>query len=296
MVSKRKLLITGSTGFIGKKMTDAFQIFGYEVLKAPQSLDLNDADKTIEFITSSDPHFILHLATDRSQDRESSSKESSNSLSRLDQNVVGASQKLKHLKRFVAIGSCDEYGIQSFPYLESSVAQPISVYGVLKLAFSKHLVELSLNSGFPSVILRPSVVYGPNQSPNMLIPSVFAAIIEKRRMALSPGNQTRDFVHVDDVVEALISCITTESILPGSIYNLASQESLTIKEVANKIADLYGPKYRMLLEFGALNYRHSEVMNYRVNAEKARKELGWKSKVTLDEGIRHLKDTLDYGV
>jgi nucleoside-diphosphate-sugar epimerase len=210
--------------------------------------------------------------------------------------VAGASQKLKHLERFVAIGSCDEYGIQSSPYLESSIAKPISVYGVSKLSLTEHLIELSLKSGFPSVILRPSVVYGPNQPTNMFIPSVFNAIVEKRRLALSPGGQTRDFVHVDDVVEALISCITTEFILPGSIYNLASQESLTIKEVANKIVDLYGSKYRILLEFGALNYRSSEVMNYRVNAEKARKELGWKSKITLDEGVRLLKDTLDYGV
>ena len=62
------------------------------------------------------------------------------------------------------------------------------------------------------------------------------------------------------------------------------------------IADLFGSKYRMLLEFGTLDYRPSEVMDYRVNAQKARKELGWKSKVTLEEGLRMLKNTSDYAV
>ena len=62
------------------------------------------------------------------------------------------------------------------------------------------------------------------------------------------------------------------------------------------IADLFGSKYRMLLEFGALDYRLSEVMDYRVNAQKARQELGWTSKVTLAEGLRILKNTPDYAV
>ena len=296
MVSKGRLLITGSTGFIGEKLTNAIQHFGYEIINAPRNLDLNNSVETVEYITSADPHYILHLAVDRKQDRESSSSESHNSLSRLDYNVVLASQKLNHLERFVAIGSCDEYGIQSFPYLESSRAKPISAYGFSKFALTEYLGDVALKSGFPSVILRPSVVYGSNQRTNMFIPIVFSAMVEKRRLALSPGGQTRDFVHVEDVVDALILCLAKDSISPGSIYNLASQESFTIKDVANMIADLFGPKFRMLLEFGALDYRPSEVMDYRVNAQKARKELGWKSKVTLEEGLGMLKNTSDYAV
>ena len=296
MAPKRKIVITGSTGFIGENFINAIQHFGLEIIKAPHNLDLNNSAETIGFITSSDPHLILHLATNRMQDRESSPSQSHNSLSRLDYNVVLASQKLMHLERFVAIGSCDEYGIQSFPYSESSLAKPISAYGFSKFALTEYLGDLSSKSGFPSVIVRPSVVYGPNQRTNMFIPTVFSAMIERRRLALSPGGQTRDFVYVDDVVEALISCLTKDSISPGSIYNLATQESFTIKDVANMIADLFGSKYRMLLEFGALDYRLSEVMDYRVNAQKARQELGWTSKVTLAEGLRILKNTPDYAV
>jgi nucleoside-diphosphate-sugar epimerase len=295
MQPEMRLLITGSTGFIGKKLTEKIQGSGSEVIEIPQDLDLEEDDKTSEFITSIDPTHVIHLANNRKHERESSIEEHQFQVSRVDLNVTTACQRLKNLNRFITIGTCDEYGRQEEPFLETALAKPTNAYGKSKLALTQLLMEISEKNKFPSVILRPSVVYGANQLPDMFISSLFVAMLEQRKIPLTPGNQTRDFIHVDDVVEAITLSLKVENIPYGSIFNIATQRAITIREVAMMIADLFGSKHKSLLEFGALEYRPSEVMNYRVNAEKATRLLSWNSNIRLEDGLSSLKELFTRG-
>jgi nucleoside-diphosphate-sugar epimerase len=293
MLIEKKLLITGSTGFIGKKFLAQIEGLDFKVIETPKGLDLQNAELTSDFVQAADPQFILHLATNAKQLRESPRPTVKLSPNDIDINIVSASLKLRNLKRFVSLGTCDEYGIHPNPYSETDLTMPVSGYGSSKLAMSNYLLEFAKSFHLPSVILRPSVVYGTDQPSTMFVPSLFSAMKEKRVFALTSGDQTRDFIFVEDVIDAIIKSFTKGNIANGSIFNIASQSSLPIKGVANKIADLFGPEYRSLLDFGALDYRDSEVMDYRVNAEKASRELHWRTKVTLDQGLRILKDSTD---
>ena len=293
MLIEKRLLVTGSTGFIGKKFLARIEGFGFEVIKTPKGLDLQNAELTSDFVQAADPQFVLHLATNTKQLRESTRPTVKLPPDDIDVNIVSASLKLRNLKRFVSLGTCDEYGIHPNPYSETDLAMPVSGYGSSKLAMSNYLLEFAKNHNFPSVILRPSVVYGTDQPSTMFVPSLFSAMKEKRVFALTSGDQTRDFIFVEDLIDAIIKSFTEDNIANGSIFNIASQSSLPIKDVANKIADLFGSGYRSLLDFGALGFRASEVMDYRVNAEKAASELNWRAKVNLDQGLRVLKDSTD---
>ncbi|CAN2170408.1 WcaG Nucleoside-diphosphate-sugar epimerases [Candidatus Nanopelagicaceae bacterium] len=292
MLIEKRLLVTGSTGFIGKKFLARIKGFDFKVIKTPKDLDLQNAELTSDFVQAADPHLILHLATNAKQLRESPRTTVKLSPDDIDVNIVSASLKLRNLKRFVSLGTCDEYGKHPNPYLETDLAMPVSGYGSSKLAMSNYLLEFAKNYDFPSVILRPSVVYGTDQPSTMFVPSLFSAMKEKRVFALTCGDQTRDFIFVEDLIDAIIKSFTEDNIANGSIFNIASQSSLPIKDVANKIADLFGPGYRSLLDFGALDFRDSEVMDYRVNAEKAASEINWRAKVSLDQGLRILKDSI----
>jgi nucleoside-diphosphate-sugar epimerase len=292
MLSEKRVLVTGSTGFIGKKFTERIRKSGFEVIEIPENLDLEEDKQTLDFVTSTDPTHIVHLASNRNHERELPSEQLQFQISNIDHNIISACQKLKNLHRFVSIGTCDEYGKQNDPYLETTLACPISAYGQSKLALTKLLVEISESKNFPSVTLRPSVVYGTNQSPNMFIPSLFVAMQEQKRIPLTKGEQTRDFVHVDDVVDAIFLSLTSKNIPNGSILNIGTQRSLPVKSVAIMIADLFGSTHKSLLGFGILEYRPSEVMNYRVNAEKAMRVLTWKPKISLEDGLKNLKESI----
>jgi UDP-glucuronate 4-epimerase len=157
------------------------------------------------------------------------------------QKLLEAAQRASRLTRFVYASSSSVYGnALRYPTQESDRPQPLSPYGVTKLA-AEHLCTLyAENYGLPTVSLRYFTVYGPRQRPDMAFTSFCTAVRDGAEIAVfGTGDQVRDFTYVDDVVEANLRVAAGE-ITKGSVFNVAGGTSTTVNEVIDLLGEISG--------------------------------------------------------
>jgi UDP-glucose 4-epimerase len=136
----------------------------------------------------------------------------------------------------------------------------------------------------PVVVLRPFIVYGPGQRDGMMLPALLKTLAQGQEFALTPGEQTRDFVYVDDVVDALIAAAVRNG-AAGEVFNVCSGEERRIRDVAELAVRIAGASPSRL-KIGALPYRENEVWRLVGSNRKARALLGWSPRVQLEDGLQ----------
>jgi nucleoside-diphosphate-sugar epimerase len=197
------------------------------------------------------------------------------------------------LKRFVQIGSSDEYGNVSAPQFEHMSESPISSYSLGKLASAKLLKMLYQTENFPAVILRFFLVYGEGQSNKRFIPQIIQGCLLEKNFPVSEGGQLRDFCYIDDISSGILKSLLEDKAL-GEVINLASGISVSIRKVVEEIQNIIGTGSP---EFGKIAYRKNENMELYANIDKAKTLLGWYPKVDLKQGLTKSIDfykTLDF--
>lgn len=196
------------------------------------------------------------------------------------QNLITAISREK-LKRFVQIGSSDEYGNCPAPQMESSREQPISPYAFAKVAATQFVQMLHRTERFPGTLIRLFLTYGPGQGSERFIPQIIRGCLEGRRFPTSGGNQIRDFCYVDDVVSAIFSALTASNSV-GEVINIASGQPIKIKAVIKLIQQIIG---KGSPAFGEIPYRPDESMNLYADIGRARGLLNWAPTVSLESGL-----------
>lgn len=186
------------------------------------------------------------------------------------------------LKGFVQIGSSDEYGCSSAPQKETIREMPISPYSLAKTTSSRFIKMLSDTEGFPGVVLRPFLVYGPGQNDKRFLPKIIKACLRNEEFKTSEGKQFRDFCYVEDVVDAMIKAVLTPE-AKGQIINIASGIPVSIKEMIEYVIKLTGGGKPI---WGAHPYRTGENMDLYADIALASELLGWKASTSLDDGLR----------
>jgi nucleoside-diphosphate-sugar epimerase len=161
---------------------------------------------------------------------------------------VGATQKLleaalraPRLSRFVYASSSSVYGnALRYPTEETDRPQPLSPYGVTKLA-AEHLCSLyAQNYGLPTVSLRYFTVYGPRQRPDMAFTRFCTSVRDGDEIPVfGTGHQVRDFTYVDDVVAANLR-VATADVPAGAVFNVAGGTSTTVNEVIELLGEISG--------------------------------------------------------
>jgi UDP-glucose 4-epimerase len=300
-----KTLITGVNGFLGRYLCIELLKYGHEVigididngfitheLYQSISVDLNNKEKIIKIVEEQKPDFIIHLASLKNRANNHHDLLSINSSDiGISLNIIESCKDLNNLKRFIFIGSCDEYGDKVFPFVETQQENPLNSYGLSKLVVSKTLLYLYRTYKFPVVILRPSVIYGPMQGKDMFLPSLIQSVLQDNFFSMTLGEQLRDYVYVGDVVNAILKCINTNKMINGEILNIASGSSQSMKDIAITVINLISPNNLELLKFGDLSYRKNEVMRYEVSINAAKKLIGWNPRKKFLDG---LKETIDF--
>lgn len=193
-----------------------------------------------------------------------------------------------NLKRFVQIGSSDEYGNSTSPQREDIRESPISPYSVGKLASTHFLQMLYKTENFPASILRLFLTYGPGQGNKRFLPQIIKGCLEDSAFPTSKGEQLRDFCFVEDTVTAICLALQSDH-ANGEVFNVGSGEPLAIHSLINRICLLVGKGRPM---FGAIPYRAGENMALYANAEKIRSVLGWRPAVSLEDGLRRTIDSM----
>lgn len=203
------------------------------------------------------------------------------------QRLLEAAKDAPRLKRLVYASSSSIYGnAERYPTSEDDRPQPVSPYGVTKLA-AEHLCSLyASNFGVPTVSLRYFTVYGPGQRTDMAFTRfVRAAVLDELISIYGTGEQIRDFTYVEDVVAANIAAASTDAVPPGTVLNVAGGSNVSVLDTLRIISDLNGKPLRV---------EHTESVKgdvFRTGGDTAKiaRVLGWKPTVTIEEGLaRHL--------
>jgi len=191
------------------------------------------------------------------------------------------------IKRFVQIGSSDEYGETVHgPQVETTREQPISPYSVAKVASTHFIQMLFRTEQFPGVALRPFLVYGPGQDEKRFIPQVIKGCLSESAFPTSEGKQVRDFCHVNDAVNAImLAMLSNDS--NGNIFNIGSGVPVTIRSVVEIITKIIN-KGRPI--FGEVPFRSGENMSLYANIDSIQQVLKWKPRVDFQVGIRNAID------
>jgi UDP-glucose 4-epimerase len=300
-----KILVTGGAGFIGSHLVDRLIQEGQEVavvdnLSSGKRKNLNRAaefyktdiqsSRLEQVFRKERPSVVVHLAAQINVRRSVDDP-----IFDAQVNILGmlnlVQQAVKHGTRKIVFASSGGaiYGEQeTFPAPESHPTRPLSPYGITKLTGEHYLAYYQYLSGIQYVILRFANVYGPRQDPEgeAGVVSIFAKKMLGGEQPITNGNgrQSRDFVYVEDVVEANLAVMGQE--IQGT-YNVGTGQETTVNELFKTLAELTGCGFKGI--HGPA--KKGEQARSVVDISKIRQEIGWEPRVTLEEG---LKRTADY--
>jgi len=193
------------------------------------------------------------------------------------------------LRKFIHIGSCSEYAPvpEGHKLTEQDLLQPTSVYGAAKACAHIYGLAFAKSRGVPFVTLRLFGVFGVGEAPNRLVPYLMSHLRGDMPVDLTPGEQVRDLLYVDDIVEALLQGAQSEGIAAGSSYNVCSGKGIRIRELSEEVAKAMN-KPKSLLRFGDRPYRADESMWIVGDNRQFSACTSWAPKVAIEEGIRKM--------
>lgn len=297
-------MITGANGFIGYHLAkrlihEGADVYGIihdsrkriECLKNRCHIyqaDLQDTDLLTKLANEIRPKIVFHLAAMVNVDRSTALI---SDMMRINfQGTVNLLNALEGVgyECFVNTGTCEEYGDNLTPFKEDQCPRPVSPYSVSKSSATLYCLMLAKTRKKPIVTLRPFLTYGPSQTASMLIPDTIKAALKKDEFKMTKGEQTREFNYVEDIVDAYLDAALRQE-ARGEIINIGNAVEYTIREVVEKILDLLGNPISPLI--GALPYREGETFHFYCDNSKAKRLLGWQSKISLENG---LKSTIDW--
>jgi len=295
-----KILVTGGAGFIGSNLVDKLVDLGHEVivldnLITGQLSNLKKVKNKIKFVNIDlsskkgrlDKFFkkvdwVFHLAGLADivpSIKNPSNYINSNVLGTL--NVLEASRKHR-VKKLIYAASASCYGIPTkYPTDENSKIDPKYPYALSKFLGEQLICHWFKVYKMPNVSLRFFNIYGPRSRTTGAYGAVFGVFLAQR-LAKKPltivgdGNQTRDFTHVYDLINAII--LAAKKAKPGSIYNIGSGKETTVNTIANIIKGkkVFIPK------------RPGEPDRSLADISKIKRELKWQPKISIEEGVAML--------
>jgi len=203
-------------------------------------------------------------------------------------NNIQATQKLLEaareipLKKFIYASSSSVYGhCPSLPMTEKSLLNPLSPYGVTKLAAEQLCFLYFKNYGIPTTSLRFFTVYGPGQRPDMAFHKFFKAIAEGKEITVfGDGTQTRDFTYIDDIIEANIASLDKAKI--GEVYNIGGGHQEKLKDIIPLMEKISQKKIKMK----KAERQKGDVPHTFALIEKARKDLNYSPQTPLLDGLK----------
>ena len=293
----KRVLVTGGTGFIGSHLVPRLVAAGAKVTVAvpPHEVtaqrtagvetvtaDLRDRS-SVNDLAALAPAIVFHLG---------GFSLVGESYARIDEcfdlNAKGTALlvgALKGVESFVYASTADVYGTQPvMPLEESMVPAPASPYAVSKYAgeLSCFARQRAPGNGTRFAVLRLFNVFGPGQRLPALIPDLLGSCLSGAPIQTTRGEQTRELNYVEDIVDGLVAAAECTSVLDGPI-NLCSGRETAIRDLVRLVAQMTGTKSP--LGIGALPYRPNEVWRVFGDGARAARLLGWRPRVSLEEGL-----------
>ena len=300
MVESKTVLVTGGAGFIGSHLVDRLLELGHRVVVLDDlssgrlsnlsnrinfhHTDINEA-KLDETFSRENPQLVFHLAA-----QVSVSTSMRNPLMDAEANILGTLRLLEASRRhgvekfiYSSTGGALYGDPEYIPCDEDHPIRPLSPYGLAKSVSEKYLELYNKMFILNYAALRYGNVYGPRQDPNgeAGVIAIFSqAMLEgKQPVIFGSGEQERDFVYVQDVVDANLLAINDN--VTGA-YNIGSGKSTSVNRIFQMLRDLYRFRKAPLKSPARLG----DVLKISLNSEKSLREMGWRPKTGLEEGLQ----------
>lgn len=298
---KKRVMITGSSGFIGANITRQLLRLGHEVhlllrrshdpwrikdvLRDVQvhEADLHDREALARAVGTIRPEWVFHLAVYGAYSWQSDLHQM------VQTNIVGTVNLVEAcleagFEVFLNTGSSSEYGFKDHAPAEREWLEPNSYYAVTKASASLFCRHIAQSRNVNMHTLRLYSVYGPYEEPTRFIPMLVVKGLRGRLPKLVNPSVSRDFVYVEDVGEAYVLAATRPHQEPGAIYNIGSGAQTSIGHVVETALRVM--KIRTEPLWGSMPNRSWDTNIWKADTSLAKRELGWEPRYTFEEGFR----------
>lgn len=302
-----RILVTGATGFVGRRLLERLAENGKRELYSLQRYvtgrdDLVPAQdvKTIATVVFSDlrdpaavksavreiqPEVVFHLA---SISPVSYSYDHPNEV--MDINLSGTinlaescRREVSNFKHFLFASTSETYGNGPLPKREDTPQFPNSPYSVSKLSAEKYLFYMRQACRFPVTVLRAFNTYGRRDSADYLVERMIVQMLRGDVVRLGDPTPARDLLYIDDHVDAYLACLSSPEASIGEVFNVCTGEKLTVRSLAEKLRDMTG--FRGEIIWNTIPPRPLDIHVMYGDRSKAKSALGWEPKTKLEAGL-----------
>jgi UDP-glucose 4-epimerase len=303
-----RIAVTGGAGFIGAHLVAALLREGHQVLaydnffaghraeylpwRGQATLvdgDVLDFDRLIAPLDEFKPELIFHLAaihyipycSDHPAETVRVNVEGT-------VNVMRAAQKCAGLKGVFFASSAAVYDVSSAFHKETDPTAPSDIYGLSKVLGERVVKHYAAESGLSYVLGRFFNVFGPDETNPHVIPAVLKQVMEGGKVRMGRTDTFRDFIYVDDLVQALkkIGALLSSGKQVEEVYNLGSGQECSIARVVEIIGETAGVDLDIITE--ERHVRAGDRQHLRADIAKARQELGWAPAFSIARGLEEI--------
>ena len=295
----KRILVTGAAGFVGAVLVRRLLGLGHEVhvlFRATSDrwrlasverdlrvheVDLKDEEGLKALLLRSKPEVIYHLAAHGAYPFQTDADTVIQTNILGTWNLLKASASLDY-EVFVNTGSSSEYGFKDYSMRETDLLEPNSYYSVAKCAQTLLCQHFAKTHKKPVTTFRLFSAYGPWEEPSRLIPTLIRRTLAGQDLELVPPETARDFVFVEDVVDAYLR-LDALAKLSGEILNVGTGIQSTIKDVVTAV--LEHTRAKVACHWGRMQPRIWDSKIWVADITKSGRLLGWRPETTLAQGI-----------
>jgi dolichol-phosphate mannosyltransferase len=299
----KRVIITGGTGFIGSNLVRRLISDGHEIHLLVRSgystwrihdistnirlhvVDLRNSNMLKKIVKQIRPDWVFHLATSGAYSWQT------NLTNIVQTNIIGTINLVEAcsnagFESFINTGSSSEYGYKKHAPCETEWLEPNSHYAVTKASATLFCRYTAQNRNIPLYTLRLYSVFGPYEEPKRLLPSLIREGLKGNLPPLVEPNTSRDYIFVDDVINAYLLTATKPNQEIGAIYNIGSGHQTTLREVVQVARQTLNIKSEP--KWNTMPRRIWDTTIWVANIQKASTALEWQPRFSLQQGFTRL--------
>jgi nucleoside-diphosphate-sugar epimerase len=292
-----KILITGSTGFIGSHLLNDLMLKKHKILcisraesfanKKIQNIkvDLSHIDSYVDYISAFAPEIIFHLAWEGIPDF---------SLENCSINIVNSIKflsiisQIKSVKKIVITGTCLEYEKTDGQCIENETTNPDEWLAYSKKYIYNYANKIFIENKKDLFWIRLFYVYGPRQRNNSLIPYIIRNLKKNKSPIIKNLNAANDFIYISDVINGFNSIISGN--VKSGIYNFGTGRLTSVAYILSQLKNLINSNNFSQVHLNQLDGNNKINKGFYANIDKGKNELNWCPEITVEFGLKKILD------